>query len=36
MHTDGVGDRLEIERPQVFDTMREESVLLADDLARDL
>ena len=33
---DGVGDGLEIERPQMLDAVREERVLLAHDLGRDL
>src|ERR1035437_3141832 len=33
MHADGVGDDLEIERPQVLHALGEEGVLLAHDLA---
>src|SRR5450631_3438866 len=33
MHAHRLRDRLKIERPQIFDAMREETVLLADDLA---
>ncbi len=36
MHLDGVGDRLQIERPQMRDAMGEEAVLLAHDLGRNL
>ena len=36
VHADRVGDGLQIERPQVLDAVREERVLLAHDLGRDL
>ena len=32
MHRDGVGDGLEIERPQCLDAVHQEAVLLANDL----
>ena len=36
VHRDRVGDRLQIERAQVLDAVREEAVLLAHDLLGDL
>ena len=35
MHRDGIGDRLQVERPQVLNTMCEECILLAHNLFGD-